>query len=179
MITTIPRSRTLLTAALIFGAVLVALIGASNARADTVTDWYDQTNNAVTASLASGVSAQASNSRIWAYAWTAADDAVDGRRERSRRDDLRGNAGQAATAQSVHDVLVALTPQIQPALDAQLTTSLAAIPNGWRKSRGITAGADAAADLLAERAGDGLDFASLNLPFTPGPAVTGEWQFVP
>jgi hypothetical protein len=182
MITTIPRSRTLLTAALVFGAFFVALFAAANARADAVSDWYEQTNNSVAASLASGVSAQASNSRIWAYAWTAADDAVQGqggRNHRGRGRDLKGDAAQAAVTQSVHDVLVALTPQIQPALDAQLTTSLAAVPDGRGKSRGIARGADAASDLLADRAGDGLDFASVNLPYTPGPAVTGEWQFTP
>jgi hypothetical protein len=176
MIDTIPKPRTLLTAALVFGALFTALIGASSARADAVDDWYTQTNNAVTASLAAGVSAQASNSRIWAYAWTAADDAVN---RRGRRGDLTGAAAQAAVAQSVHDVLVTLTPQIQPALDAQLTTSLAAIANGPQKSRGIRRGSRAAARLLADRAGDGLDFASVNLPYTPGPAVTWEWQFVP
>jgi hypothetical protein len=175
MIDTIPKSRTLLTAALVFGALLTALIGASSASADAVDDWYTQTNNAVTASLAAGVSAQASNSRIWAYSWTAADNAVN----RRRRGDLTGDAAQAAVAQSVHDVLVALTPQIQPALDAQLTTSLAAIPSGGQKTRGINRGARAAARLLADRSGDGLDFASVNLPYTPGPAVIGEWQFVP
>jgi hypothetical protein len=182
MIETIPRSRTLLTAILVFGAFFTALIGASSARADAVTDWYAQTNNAVTASLAAGVSAQASNSRIWADSWTAADDAVQsdgGKHHRWWHRDLRGDAAQAAVAQSVHDVLVALTPQIAPALDAQLATSLSAIPDGRRKSRGIHRGASAAADELAERAGDGLDFASVNLPFTAGPAVTGEWQFVP
>jgi hypothetical protein len=179
MITTIPKSRTLLTATLVLGAFITALLGATSARADTLNDWYDQTNNAVTASLAAGVSAQASNSRIWAYAWTAADDAVDGHRRHTSRDDLTGNAGDAAVAQSVHDVLVALTPQITTALDTQLTTSLAAIPSGAAKTRGIHDGAEAASDLLADRAGDGLDFASVNLPFTPGPAVTGEWQFVP
>jgi hypothetical protein len=179
MITTIPRSRTLLTAALVFGAFLLALIGATSARADAVDDWYTQTNNAVTASLAAGVSAQASNSRIWAYSWTAANNAVERGGSRGHGRSLTGDAAQAAVAQSVHDVLVALTPQIQPALDAQLTASLAAIPDGSAKSRGIRRGSRAAARLLASRAGDGLDFASVNLPYTPGPAVTWEWQFVP
>jgi hypothetical protein len=188
MINSIPRSRSLLTAILVFGAFATALIGASAARADAVDDWFTQTNNAVTASLAAGVSAQASNSRIWAYAWTAADDAVTkSPRHRGHHRGHRhghghrhgGVADQAAVAQSVHDVLVVLTPQIKPALDAQLTTSLAAIPDGRAKTRGINRGAKAAADELADRAGDGLDFASVNLPYTPGPAVTGEWQFVP
>ena len=78
---------------------------------------------------------------------------------------------EAAVAQSAHDVLVGLLPAQAAALDAQLATSLAAVPAGVAKADGIWVGRQAAAAILANRAGDGR-FA--NVPYTflpPGPGV--------
>jgi hypothetical protein len=82
-----------------------------------------------------------------------------------------GASLDAAVAQSAHDVLVNLLPPQAAALDAQLATALAAIPNGTAKSKGIFVGHHAAAAILTNRIGDGrFD----NVPYTfgiPGPGV--------
>jgi hypothetical protein len=87
----------------------------------------------------------------------------------------REDSSPAAVAQAAHDVLVALFPSQKPTLDAQLATSLAAIPDGPAQAGGIEVGAAAATMMLAERSGDGR--------FTPFTVVEGfgpgEWRRTP
>jgi hypothetical protein len=64
-------------------------------------------------------------------------------------------------------------------LDASLAATLSSVPDGPAKQRGIRAGASEAAAVLAERAGDGLDVASVDIPFTPPPPVPGVFQLTP
>jgi len=67
----------------------------------------------------------------------------------------------AATAAAAHDVLVGLKPtppipqNVLDSLDALYATSLAAIPDGRAKTRGIRIGQAVAAAMLAKRADDG------------------------
>lgn len=68
-------------------------------------------------------------------------------------DDL-GGSPEAAVAQASHDVLVALYPTRQSLLDAQLIASLASIPSGTAKDKGMAAGRASAAVMLAIRAAD-------------------------
>jgi hypothetical protein len=72
----------------------------------------------------------------------------------------------AAAAQAGHDTLVALYPKWKAALDQQLATELAAIPNGAGKQQGIQVGQTVAARLIATRANDGS--AATPQPFVPG-----------
>src|SRR5260370_38180311 len=67
----------------------------------------------------------------------------------------RGTRVDAAAAQAGHDVLAALYPKWQTELDGQLTTELAAIPDGTAKQDGIQVGQSVARQLLAIRATDG------------------------
>src|SRR5260370_16848474 len=67
----------------------------------------------------------------------------------------RGTRVDAAAAQAGHDVLAALYPKWQTELDGQLTTELAAIPDGTAKQDGIQVGRSVAKQLLAIRATDG------------------------
>jgi hypothetical protein len=77
----------------------------------------------------------------------------------------------AAADQAAHDVLVALYPSQQPALDNELNGDLARVPAGARLTRAITVGRTAAQAILANRARDGS--AATPPPYTapPGPGV--------
>lgn len=85
----------------------------------------------------------------------------------------------AAVAAAAYGVLVGLTPATMPAvktsLDSLYATSLAKIPNGTDKRRGITVGAAAAAAMLAARVGDGR-FGTYAFPVGTQP---GQWRPVP
>jgi vanadium-dependent haloperoxidase-like protein len=86
----------------------------------------------------------------------------------------------AAVATAAHHVLVGLgiapvpaLPQVvRDRLDGLYTDALAAIPDGVAKNGGIAAGAAAAAEMLAERTGDGRYVPD---PFTEGLGA-GEWR---
>jgi len=94
----------------------------------------------------------------------------------------------AAAATAAHHVLVGLVDQapltatltaqvktaIKDRLDAEYASSLAEIPAGQPKVKGIEVGAAAAAAMLANRAGDGRFGApGFPVPANPGP---GEWR---
>jgi hypothetical protein len=82
-----------------------------------------------------------------------------------------GASLDAAVAQSAHAVLVSLLPAQVVTLDAQLAATLATIPDGPAKAKGIFVGQHAAIGILTNRIGDGrFD----NVPYTfgiPGPGV--------
>ncbi|GAB3406023.1 phosphatase PAP2 family protein [Massilia agilis] len=63
----------------------------------------------------------------------------------------------AAVAQAAHDTLAALWTAQRARFDKWLADDLAAIPNGRAKYNGIAVGRQAAAAVLALRAGDGAD----------------------
>ena len=100
-------------------------------------------------------------------------------------------AGAAGSSTAAHHVLIGLVNQapltatltadvklaIKARLDAEYASSLAEIPAGQAKAKGIEVGAAAAAAMLANRAGDGR-FGAPGFPFpaSPGP---GEWRPIP
>jgi hypothetical protein len=94
----------------------------------------------------------------------------------------------AAASTAAHHVLIGLINQapltatltaevksaIKARLDAEYASSLAEIPAGQAKAKGIEVGAAAAAAMLANRAGDGRFGApGFPVPAVPGP---GEWR---
>jgi hypothetical protein len=94
----------------------------------------------------------------------------------------------AAASTAAHHVLIGLVDQapstatltagvkadIKARLDAEYASSLAEIPDGQAKAKGIEVGAAAAAAMLANRAGDGRFGApGFPVPASPGP---GEWR---
>ncbi len=94
----------------------------------------------------------------------------------------------AAASTAAHHVLIGLVNQapltatltaqvksdIKARLDAEYASSLAEIPDGQAKAKGIEVGAAAAAAMLANRAGDGRFGApGFPVPAAPGP---GEWR---
>ena len=78
----------------------------------------------------------------------------------------RSARADAAAAVAGHDTLAALYPKWQAALDQQLASELATIPNVAGKQQGIQVGQSVAARLLAIRANDGS--AATPQPFVPG-----------
>jgi hypothetical protein len=82
-----------------------------------------------------------------------------------------GASLDAAVATAAHDVLVALFPDQQAALDAAHAASLAGIPEGQSKIDGIAAGEQVGAGFLALPAIDGLNSTVPYVPPPPGPGV--------
>ena len=139
----------------------------ASAPAALAVGWHLLTEGALTAAAFPEPITQ---SRTWAVSWLAAARATKGQ---------KGTFASAAFVQALHDTLVAIVPAQQSVLDAALANSLATLPSGTATTQGVQAGAAAAAAVLAERAGDGTDTASVNTPYTPQPAAPGVWQLTP
>ena len=82
----------------------------------------------------------------------------------------------AAVARAAHDVLLHYYPGAGAALDAQLVTTLAGVPDGTDEDRGARAGELAAARMIASRYGDGYGDTTIHYTLPPG---IGVWQPVP
>jgi hypothetical protein len=130
--------------------------------------WYDITNGAVSAAQ---FAEPVTQSRTWAVSWLAAAQAVSQSADPTFQ--------SAAFAQALHDTLVFYVPSQQATLDTALASTLASLPGGQALQAGVSAGAGTAASLLAARANDGLDTASVDIPFTPPPPAPGIFQLTP
>jgi len=86
-----------------------------------------------------------------------------------------GTSSQAAAVAAAHEVLVTYSPYAQTTLDAAYAASLAQIPDGKAKTRGIDFGTRAADNLIKQRANDGRNAPIL---FTRPPAP-GVWRPTP
>jgi hypothetical protein len=82
---------------------------------------------------------------------------------------------QAAAVAAAHKVLVTYSPYAQATLDATYATSLARIPDGRSKTRGVAFGILAADQLIAMRTNDGRN-APVLFTQPPGPGV---WRPTP
>ncbi len=80
---------------------------------------------------------------------------------------------QAAVATAAHDVLSEYFPASQANLDADLTTSLAAVPDGPREAKGIRIGRAAAAEMITSRVDDGRNDTTI---VYSKPDLPGIWQ---
>ena len=69
----------------------------------------------------------------------------------------RSVSKEAAAAAAAHGVLLVFHPERQAALDSALTASLATIPDGDPKAKGVELGRKAAAEIIALRAKDGAN----------------------
>ena len=167
-----------------FLATWVAVAGVHGAaRADLITDWNTIAVNTVVA----GDAVANRQSRDLAMVHAAMFDAMNAIRPRytSALVSLSGIRGRAsremAGAQAAHDVLVALFPAKQAALDASLAATADQIPDdppegNQPKASGIAVGQQAAAAVLALRAGD---HAFDVTPYVQQPAGPGVYQFTP
>jgi PAP2 superfamily len=84
-----------------------------------------------------------------------------------------GASVDAAVASAAHGVLAHYFPDQRQALDADLTRSLAAVPDGAAKEAGRAIGRAAADSVLALRRGDGMD---ADIGFKIPPTSVGAWQ---
>src|SRR5262245_49037875 len=163
------------------------LVSLTPARADAVTDWN---LTAGSASLAAGLSTPDGSvdplheSRIFAMMHAAIHDALNAidRRFEPYASDAQApaDASSEAAVAAAPDVLIVLSGQIPdppfpPAvasmalIEAAYDAALASIPNAPAKTEGIQAGRQAAAAILALRAGDGSDAPFLDFNYVPGP----------
>jgi hypothetical protein len=85
-------------------------------------------------------------------------------------------SGDAAAAAAAHEVLLALYPAFQTALDTQLEQSLSQVPDGADKDEGISVGRAVADAILALRSDDGS--AAQPIPYVFGNAP-GDYQSTP
>jgi hypothetical protein len=118
-------------------------------------------------------------SRILAIMHAAQHDAVNGAEPRyethtSPHVDRKADA-EAAAAAAAHRVLVFFFPANQTALDADLSASLATVPDGPAERAGVALGQAVGQRLLDIRANDGFDAPDPFAP-TPGPGV---WEPTP
>jgi hypothetical protein len=130
--------------------------------------WYDITSSTITAAA---FPEPVTGSNAWDDSWLAAARAV----QRGRGETFQ----VAGLAQAIHDALVSLVPSQQSALDSDLAATLASLPSGKAKNRGIEVGKAQAANVLAQRGNDGLDTASVDIPFATPAAFPGNWQPTP
>jgi hypothetical protein len=86
-----------------------------------------------------------------------------------------GTSAQAAAVAAAHKVLVTYVPSAQATLDTAYVSSLAQLPDGKAKTRGIAFGTRAADNLIRLRANDGRNAPIL---FTQPPAP-GVWRPTP
>ncbi len=85
----------------------------------------------------------------------------------------------AAAAVAAHDVLVEYFDGSEDNLDADLTASLDAVPDGSAKDRGMAIGGRAAADMIESREDDGRDDTSIVYNKAPRPGSGGRRPVAP
>jgi hypothetical protein len=167
--------------------VLVAIVVAAPARADTVTDWNALASSAVQGAPAQGGAGQGAVSIVHlAMVHGAMDDAVSAIEDCRRHRGSRGGScwpppwasEEAAAATAAYRVLTASTPPVGipagqgPVLADAYATTLAAVPDGPAKQAGIAVGEIAAAAMAVARADDGR-FGPYRFPVGTRP---GEWR---
>jgi hypothetical protein len=176
-------------AAFIAATVLVTTLAAGAATAATsaatataddptvVSDW----NEIAVTTLAADTTKQAVEHMLYtAFVQAAVYDAVVGVKGRYEPYSFhararRGTSAQAAAVAAAYKVLVTYVPAAQATLDEKYAASLAQIPDGRAKTRGIAFGTRAAEHLIRLRANDGRN---APIEFTQPPAP-GVWRPTP
>jgi hypothetical protein len=149
--------------------VLVLLLAAATAtaRADVIIDW-----NAKAEAIGIDKRLQPPpNARGMAMMHVAMFEAVNAVTRRYSPYRLKlvadpGASSDAAAAAAAHGVLVGLFPDQQASLDTSLKASLASLPDGDAKAKGLALGQKAAAGILALRANDGISATESYRPVT-------------
>lgn len=140
--------------------MLCGLLAASvNAlQADVITDWNDQLLSAIRQVPAGPPSMARSGAMVMTSMYNAVN-AVDQTHQSYGGFNVLGapeTSREAAAAQAAHDVMAHLYPSLSGQWATQLTTSLAAIPNGPTKDAGVLLGKASASHMIALRANDGV-----------------------
>jgi hypothetical protein len=146
--------------------------------ANVVTDWNTIASTTI---VANGGKASVASGVWFAYTSIAVYDAVNSVHQMYQPfyyDGVApaGASDEAAAVAAAHRVLAHYFPAQQADLDTAYTKSLNGIVAPERaKTDGVATGEAAAAALIAERSGDGLE---ANVPYTPG-SGPGVWQPTP
>jgi hypothetical protein len=139
-------------------AAVGALIAPAAAYADAVTEWNQNAATAIFITAAQPPQQSVVHMAMVHGAVYDAVNAIDGGHEGYL---LNGrlaspfDSKDAAAAAAAHRVLLNIVPAQQATLDAQFALSLATIPDGSQKTRGIAVGEAAAAAMIAARTLDG------------------------
>src|SRR5215213_9116450 len=139
-------------------AVAAALAAPAFARADTVTQWNQNATTALMATASQPPQVSVPHMAMVHGAVYDAVNAIDGGHEGyllTSRLASPFDSKDAAAATAAYRVLLNIVPGQQAVLDAQYAASLAAIPDGMSKTRGIAVGEAAAAAMIAARTNDG------------------------
>jgi hypothetical protein len=88
-------------------------------------------------------------------------------------------ASREAAAAAAHFAMVCLYPDQAQDVETSYQTSLAAVPDGEPKSKGIQLGEQVAAEILALRAKDGADVADTYRPYTATERDPAREPFIP
>jgi hypothetical protein len=169
------NKRAPLNAALLWGTAATVL--ASSAQADVITDWNATTQAVLVAKGHQGPPGYA----LVHVAMYDAVNAVDARYSQfavQPTSDTRGASKTAAAATAAYLVLLGEYPdQKATVLDPAYTASLAQVPDGPGKTKGIALGTEVANAWLAMRLNDGREAA---VPYTfVDPAPAGVYQRTP
>jgi hypothetical protein len=172
----IQRSIRCLAAALFLFVITWLAALSISARANPITDWDVIAFRVAEASGKSGP-VTACDIAMAHVAMSDALNAIDRRYKPYAYDATapHGSSPEAAIATAAHDVLVVRIPNQKQALDAALTSALAAIPEGKAKTGGIATGRAAADAILARREENG---SNVVMPYTPGEGL-GVWRLTP
>ena len=160
---------------MLVAAVVGALTAPAVARADTVTEWNQNASTAFMVTAAQGPQLSVPNMAMVHGAVYDAVNAIDGGYEGyllTSRVATPSDSKEAAAATAAYKMLSHLAPTQQETFDAQYTASLAGIPDGSSKTRGIAVGNAAAAAMIAARTDDGR-FGSFR--FAVG-TLPGQWR---
>lgn len=142
-------------------AILVALTAAvapAVARADTVTQWNQNAATALYVTAAQPPNVSVLHMAMVQGAVYDAVNAIDGGHEGyllTSRVATPTDSKDAAAATAAYKTLIWIVPAQQPVLQALYDLSLAGIPDGTPKTRGIAVGDAAAAAMIAARTADG------------------------
>jgi hypothetical protein len=154
---------------------LAAAVFSATAGADVITDWNANTEQVLVAKGHQGPPGYA----FVHVAMYDAVNAIDGRYSVfavKPTTSPRGASKEAAAAAAAYTVLRTTYPEQATFLDEKYATSLAAVPDGPPKTRGIAVGTEVANAWLAQRAGDGREAA---VPYSYGPVEAGVYQKTP
>ena len=139
-------------------AAVAALTAPAVGSADTVTQWNQNAANALYVTAAQPPNVSVLHMAMVQGAVYDAVNAIDGGRAGyllTSRVATPTDSKDAAAATAAYKVLVSIVPIQQPALQALYNASLAGIPDGTAKTRGIAVGDAAAAAMIAARTADG------------------------
>jgi hypothetical protein len=154
-------------------ATLAALAAPALARADTVTEWNLNAANALIVSAAQPPNVSIPHMAMVHGAVYDAVNAIDAGHDGyllTSRLAMPFDSKEAAAATAAYRVLLSLVPAQKAVLDAQYGASLAGIPDGSPKTRGIAVGEAAAAAMIAARTDDGR-FGAFRFGVGSGPGV--------